>query len=362
MNTNAAVHRALIGPGGASLALSKLDALANRPYINHRGQSVIAVHAGLNDKGEPQYREQPININATLRKDEWRRIDATVLESYRERLSVVEALRAAGLTFPVGGLCVIISEYETVSEITDAEVTMDGESQTDKDRVEFGLAGVPIPIIQKRFGIGERVLLASRTRGAGLDVTTGQEAARAVARTAERIVLFGSSVGQQTVEGTTYTISGLTNFAQRALASMQDWGDAGTTPEEILADIMNFVRILETQERRFGPFLLIVPGAYAWRFRQDFKALGERTLMERVMAEPAIRGVVVSDVLTVGNVLMVQPTSDVLDLAEAAGLTTIQWASPSGWTNEFQVYEAFAPRLKTDHDGRCGILHATIGS
>lgn len=363
MNTNAAVARALMGPGGASLELSGLSVASKRPYINSRGESVVVVNTGqLDNEGQPVYREQKIAINATLRKDEWRRIDDQVLEAFRERLVIVDDIRAAGLVHPVGGLGVLISEWEKSSEITDAELSMDGESQVDQDRQEFGINGVPIPVIQKPFRISERVLLASRTRGAGLDVSTGLEAARAVARTSEKLVFFGSNIGNQTIDGQNYAISGLTNFANRALASMGDWSSGTFTPEQILADILNFVRIMETQERRFGPFTVYVPGAYAWRFRQDFKALGERTLMERVMAEPAIAAVRFSDVLPAGQVLMVQLTSDVLDLAMASDVSTIQWASPSGWTNFFQVFAAWAPRLKSDFDGHSGILHATVGT
>jgi uncharacterized linocin/CFP29 family protein len=359
---HAAVAATLIGPGGASLDLAGLDIASRRPYINARGECVIAVNSGqLDDKGQPVYRERLVS-NATLRKDEWVRIDAQVLESYRERLVIMDDLRSNGLVHPVGGLGVLISEWEKSSEITDAEITMDGESRTEKDRQEFGINGVPIPIIQKEFSIGERVLLASRTRGAGLDVSTGMEAARAVARRSEKLIFYGSSIGSTVSDGNTYTISGLTNFAQRALHTIGDWSDSGYSTENILNDILEMVRILETQHRRFGPFTLYVPGDYAWRFRQDFKALGEKTLMERVMAVEAIKAVRFSDVLATGNVLMVQMTSDVLDLATAADVTTIQWASPSGWTNNFQVFGAYAPRLKSDYDGRCGILHATVGS
>jgi uncharacterized linocin/CFP29 family protein len=337
--------------------------LARRPYVNGRGQSVIAVNTGqLDNQGQPIYRERALATNATLRKDEWSRIDAQVLKSARERLVIVEDLRAAGLVMPVGGLGVLISEWEKSSEMTDAELTMDGESQVDNDRQEFGINGVPIPVIQKVFKIGERALLASRTRGAGLDISTGEEAARAVARTSERLIFNGSTQGQQTIDGVTYTISGLLNFASRATDTIGDWADASHTPEDILEDILGMVMILETQERRYGPFTLYVPGAYAHRFREDFKANGDQTLMERVMATKVIRAVRFSDVLTVGNVVMVELSSDVIDLAMGSDLNTIQWASPSGWTNFFQVFAAWAPRLKADYDGHTGILHATVGT
>jgi len=204
--------------------------------------------------------------------------------------------------------------------------------------------------------------LASRTRGSALDVTTGVEAARAVARTAESMVFYGTNLGAVPSAANRYTIYGLTNFPGRATASIGDWSDAAYTPEDILDDILNMVRILETQQRHYGPFTLYIPGAYAWRFRQDFKSFGDRTLMERVMAEDSIKALRVSDTLQTGEVVMVQLTSDVLDLAMAADLTTIQWASPSGWTNYFQTFMAMAPRLKNDFDSRTGILHASVGT
>lgn len=337
--------------------------LRRRPYINRRGQAVVAINTGqLDAKGNPIYRERVI-ANATLRKDEWVRIDDELITAARERLVIIDDLRAAGLTPSVGGLGVLISEWEKASEITDAEVTMDGESFTDEDRQVFGINGVPIPLIQKRFRIGERTLLASRTRGSALDVTTGVEAARAVARTSERMVFNGIELGASNSAGSSYQIYGLTTFPERATLTISDWSDDGNvTPQDILGEILEMIRILETQHRHYGPFRLYIPGEYAFRFREDFKAESDRTLMERVLAEEKIEAVRVADALEDGNVIMIELDRQVIDLAVASDLSNIQWASGSGWTNYFQTFAAWAPRLKSDYDGRTGILHATAGS
>jgi uncharacterized linocin/CFP29 family protein len=356
--TDAAVHSALINPyGGDELKLNGRMLTDRRPYLNSRGQSVIAVNTGqLDGQGQPVYAERAINVNATLRKDEWVKVDAAVIQSARERLVIIDDMRAAGLVYNVGGLGVIISEFESQSEMTDAEVTMDGETQVDQDRLEFGIRGVPIPIIQKPFRIGERALLASRQRGAGLDLASSQEAARSVARTSEKLLFLGSGIGK--TGG--YDIPGLTTYSGRALDTWADWSNAGTTTATILADILGAVSLMETTHRRFGPFTLYLPGAYAARFREDFKANGDMTLMERVLATQVIKAVRFSDVLPVGNAILIQMTSDVIDLAVASDITTIQWSSPSGWTNFFQVFAAWAPRFKADFDGHQGILHATL--
>lgn len=336
-----------------------------QPYIasegRYSGQSVIAMPTGQLDKqGQPEFSEQPIQTNATLRKDEWVDLEDQIIEAARERLVIVEDLRSAGLTYNVGGLGTIISEWEQASEMTDAEVTMDGETATSKDRQAFGLNGVPIPMVMKDFSIGERMLMASRQRGASLDVTQGTEAARAVARVSESIVFNGANIGASNSAGSSYTVPGLTNFSGRATYTISDWSDgSGVSPQTIFSEILAMVQQLETEERRYGPFTLYVPGEYAYRFREDFKEYSDKTLMERVTDEDVIDNVRISDTLTDGNVVMVEMNRGVIDLAVASDLTTVQWQSGSGFTNHFKTFAAWAPRLKADYDGRTGIMHGS---
>lgn len=354
--------------GGEAAILSK------RPYINARGALVVDVPAGYDHaKGVQLYRQREIatpgnfNVNATLRKDEWLVLDQEILESYRERLTVVDDLRARGLVQNVGGLGVLISEWENASEITDAAIDMNGEPPATgkKDRQTFGLTGVPIPVIHKEFDIGERVLMASRQRGASLDVTTGVEASRSCARTVEGMFINGVSgaLGASNSDGNTYQIYGLTTFPNRVqYTTLSDWSDSGTTPETILDEILLMVAEMETNQRRYGPFALYIPADCSFQFYQDFKAESDKTLMQRVLEDPRIDSVKVADTLAAGNVLLIQMDRTTLDIAEAAPESNIQWASGSGWTNHFQTFAALAPRLKTDFDGRCGILHGTEGT
>jgi len=349
----------------SGLAGGENAVLAQRPYIatngRYAGHPVITVNTGqLDQSGNPVYAERPINANATLRKDEWIDLEDQIIEAARERLVIVEDLQAAGLTYNVGGLGTIISEWETASEITDAEITMDGETVNDKDRQAFGLNGVPIPIVQKDFTIGERMLLASRQRGASLDVTTGTEAARSVARRSEQMVFFGAQIGASNSAGNSYSIPGLTTFANRETFTISNWAAGGTTPETIFSEILQMVSKMEVEQRSFGPFTLYIPGEYAFKFREDFKEFSDKTLMERVQDEDVISRVRVSDVLTAGNVVLIDMNRRYIDLAVAADVTTVQWQSGSGFTNHFKTYAAWAPRIKSDFDGRVGVLHGSI--
>lgn len=339
--------------------------LARRPYIatngRYAGKPVITVNTGqLDESGNPIYAERLINTNATLRKDEWIDLEDAIIEAARERLVIVDDMRSKGLTYNVGGLGTLVSEWESGSEITDAEITMDGETVNNKDRQEFSLNGVPIPLVSKDFSIGERTLLASRQRGSALDITTGTEAARAVARRSERMVFFGAAIGATNSAGSSYSIPGLLTFAQRETFTITDWSLVGTTPETVFAEMLQMIAKMETEQRCFGPFTFYIPAAYAYKFRQDFKANSDKTLMQRALDEEAIEAIRVSDVLTAGNVSMIAMNNRYLDLAVAADVTTVQWQSGSGFTNHFKTYAAWAPRLKTDYDGRTGIMHASV--
>lgn len=338
--------------------------LERRPYINHQGRSVIAVFSGRHDdKGNPVFTERTINVNATLRKDEWVQVDNAVLEAARERLVIVSDLIRMGLTHSVGGLGTLISEWEEASEMTDAEATMDGESLTEEDRQVFDIAGVPIPIIGKRHKISERTLLSSRTRGSSLDVTQASEAGRAVARKSEDMVFNGiPELGSSQSANKTYSVYGLTNHPNRAIDQISDWAAGATSEETIFAEILALVEELETENNSYGPYTLYIPNTYSKRFRQDFKADSDKTLRQRVLETEVIRDIRVADKLATGNVVLIEMTNRVIDLAIASDVVNIQWASGSGFTNYFMSYAAWAPRLKTDYDGRVGFIHGATST
>ena len=346
---------------------SEGSVLAKRPYIatsgRYKGQPVIAVNTGNRDaSGNAVYAEK-LTANATLRKDEWVDLEDQIIESARERLVIVNDLQSAGLTYNVGGLGTLISEWEAGSEITDAVATMDGETATEEDRQAFSLYGVPIPIIGKRFRIGERMLLASRNRGAALDVTTGTEAGRSVARTSERMVFTGLNIGQSNSRGDQYKVHGLLTTPGRATYQIRDWSDsANVTGKDILDDVLAMLRIMETENRHYGPFNLYIPGEYAFRLREDFKpdTSSDQTIEERLLAINAIAAIRISDVMPTGNVSMIQMERTVIDLGVASDVTTVQWQSGSGMTNYFMTYAAWAPRLKQDYDGHTGIMHGSV--
>lgn len=326
----------------------RISVNGSRSWVGKDGRSYINVNG----------KAQPIQANALLQKDEWISYDKAVREITTTRLNGIADLRSMGLIYNAGDLGSTVAEWDESSDMTEAEINMAGVTKTENDTVAYNTNGVPIPVVRKDFQVNIRRLLASRRMGAGADVTGAQIAARLVAEKSESMLFNGSGI---TIGG--YTTYGYTNHPQRNTGSLTyDWAAAATTGKQILEDVLAMVASLET-DRHYGPFNLYVPSNFWPKLRNDYSDnKGDNTIIERIRALDVINDVKVSDVISADNVVMVQMTSDVVDLAVAQDVTTVQWDRGDGMQTNFAVMAAWAPRIKQDFDNHLGIAHYTYTS
>lgn len=297
----------------------------------------------------------PYSANATLREDEWQKIDDRVNQVLRSRLTVADDLRSRGLVEPVS-LGTVIRTTERLSDFTDAELSYDGDTAPDKDRANFEKDNIPIPVIAKDFSVNWRQLIASRERGDPLDTTQAEAAAAKVRLKIQSLITNGESSGGPTGGG----IPGLTSASNRIEVTLsEDWDDSGKTGSEIIADVENMLDAAYA-EYLFGPFVLYVPNNYWATVQGDHKAESDRTVMERILAFADIEAVRPNDALSDDNVVMVQMSRDVIDLSEAQAVTTVQW-SKNPFVTLYRVMYVGGPQVKTmqneDDDSINGIVH-----
>ena len=280
----------------------------------------------------------PLVSNATLRKDEWEQIDARVNDVMRERLTIVDDIRARGLVTPVG-LGTMLRVTERLDEFGDATVSYDGETGPARDRPSFQQETIPVPVIAHEFKVNWRQLEASRTRGEPLDVTGAAQATRKVRDKLQDLFVNGFSYGP---DGN--SIPGLTTATNRQTVSLAtDWDDSGGDP------VADTVRMLEAAYavNLFGPFYLYVPKNYWAMLQEDYStSKGDRTYMERLMAFEDIASVRPLDTLSDDNVTMVQMTEDVIDMSEAQAVTTVQWQQDP-FVTVFRVLAIAGPHIKS---------------
>jgi uncharacterized linocin/CFP29 family protein len=290
-----------------------------------------------------------LRTNTLLRKDEWELLDARVVEIAANTLRGIADLRAAGLTVPLGGLGVLVSQYETVSDMTDASVNMAAEVDDEEDRINYTLVGVPVPIISKSFRIDIRSLSASRMHGGLLDTTHVDTATRKVAEMLEYILFNGSTIVQRG-----QVVYGYTNHASRnTVSGGADWGTATNI-------IPNFNAMLGALivDNMYGPYKLYLhPDQYVQTF-----ALNASTSVPIIRTMESMPGmgpgsIQPTNYITAGQGVLVAMNRDVVDLAIGQDILPVEWDTKGGLTTRWKVLAAMIPRVKADAGGRSGIAH-----
>lgn len=302
---------------------------------------------------------QALRTNATLRKDEWEQLDMTVVTVARERLAAAADLISRGLVFNVpNGLGTTVVQHETQSDMIAAEVTMDGVTRSQNDRVTFNLVSTPLPVIHRDFQISARVLASSRRNGTPLDTTQVAEASRQVSEKIEDLVINGLSVRDTLGFGSsTATLFGYTTRTNRNTVTLSvNWDASAKTGEDILADLIAMIAAAHA-DLMFGPYVLYVPAAYWTQLQDDFKTNSDRTILERLRAVAGIEDIKPLDKLAANNVLLVQMSITNVDLVIGEQPTTIQWETQGGMVMFFKVMAIMVPRIKLDHNNRSGVVH-----
>ncbi len=300
-------------------------------------------------EGDPE-----LKTAATLRRDEWKHFDDIVVKEGLSRLQGVADLYAAGLSISIpGAMGKTIHTYEKITDLTDAQVSLDGLARDDGDRVHFTPASIPLPFIHKGFDLNLRQLEASRNKGETLDTTLAGLCSRKVSEKLESILFNG---GPKFGGLNTY---GYTTHPDRILQSATAaWSSA--TGSQILTDLQAMFTKFEA-DFFFGPYWLYVPGNVNNHLDDDYRTtVGDnRTIRTRMLEHNKLSKITVVDTLADDNVVMVQPTSDVVQMLDGIPTQMIQWDTYGGFRENFKIFTIQVPLIKTTAAARCGVLHQT---
>lgn len=328
---------------------------AMRPFLADDGKAYILVHTG-GDKNDPKnYKAEPVT-NATLRYDEWRALDQAVIRVSEQRLVGFEDLRRNGLVYNLGNaMGTTILTWEKMSDAFSASISIDPVRRGKNDRLDFLSAHTPIPVIHEDYHLSERVLAESRSRGNGLDTLSAERAARAVSVKLEDM-LFGANASFTYGGGTIHSY--LSHPDINLIAMGDAWNESGLSPERIVDDVLA-MKQASINDHYFGPWMLYVPTAYDTVLDQDYKTTGagmSQTIRQRILQIAGIQGITVVDRLPADKVLLVCMSSDVVDLIDGMSMQNVQWDSEGGFVHNYKVMAIQIPRVKSDYDGRSGIV------
>jgi len=306
------------------------------------GQRLLACNFNVN----------ALRTNDVLRKDEWKQYDTALIEVAQKRMPLVQELISRGLVYTIpNGLGTTILEWEDVSDMNAAEVSMSGVTAGENDILEFDMHSMPLPIIHKGFNINVRKLAASRTTGQPLDVAQAQFAGRKVAEATETMVIEGHA----TKLGTS-VIYGLDTVSNSHAITMTDLWDTTTAAADYIVDVLASIASLQG-DYMYGPYNLIINYTTYNRMQNDYDVAGSSllTIMERVLRTEGIQKIIPSTDVPANHAYIVQLTSDVIDEVIGMQPTTVQWESHGGMMMHFKVMSIMIPRVRWTQTLQSGV-------
>lgn len=300
-----------------------------------------------------------LNINSTLRKDEWEDLDRMVVETGKEVLVGVMDLRnKAGLLRPVS-IATAIAQYNRMSLMPPAQVSMNPLADGNRGRVDFRLDGVPIPFAFGDFQLDIRTLVASRQLGEGLDVSQSTEATYQVSLAWETMLFNGTpAIGAVDRVGNLETIYGYLTHPDRNIGSAAGaWEDA-TNGYVYISQTIGLMKEALRNDRFYGPYWLYVNSGN-WTDLTTLNPQTGTTPLQALMDDPELEGIKYSPRLGYGELVMVDPKPRVVQWVEGAMIRPVEWDEKGGLGSNFRVIGAAAPLVKSDYTGQCGVAHFT---
>src|SRR5680860_85032 len=132
-----------------------LDINKKRPYLDENDIPCITVFKGGDPTKEENYvavyaaeRGLNVNVDTTLRPDEWEQLDDAVTEIAREELTVYDYFIGQNLTKPLkNAFGTTVLQWQSISDSQEAIMSMDGVVRGQGDRVQYADKFLPVPIL-----------------------------------------------------------------------------------------------------------------------------------------------------------------------------------------------------------------------
>ena len=347
------------------------DVNSKRPYRGEKRSDLayITLPDGRDEKGQPKFRAQCIgNADAsTLLRDEWKSIDATIGQERQLRMAFVNWLISKGCVIDIpNGLGVTQYEWQNISAMSGADISMDGMKQADTNRPEYTSETIPLPITAANWRLNLRYLEESRRKGMPMDTFMMSEKARNVAQFVETMMVQGANSFKYAGD----TLYGLLDSPNvEALTSgsglfTQAWDDSTITGTGILKDLLAMVKKMN-DNKRFGKFALWLPQKYETALAQDYVSGYPKTIGARLMETGMLEGIYYSDYINQDSnskdrICLIEPSKATIAVVRGMDFRDFEWQAYGGWVMEHKIAGIYAPLIRKDAGGLYGIVKATL--
>lgn len=302
--------------------------------------------------------------NNTLREDQTREIDEALTRVSRRDLVAVRDLMR-GLSKDLSkGIGASTYEFDRVAPVGEATQGMSILDLGEEDLANFTRTAIPVPVTASRFSLDARQRAAGMGMGDSVDIVNIEEHTRSVAEKLEDTLVYGSNVvlGGNSLPG--YTNHGSVDTQSFSSGHWNDHTEGAHGAA--LVDVLN-MRAGLRDVGFTGPYNLYVSPNFDGSLDDDFKANGDRTLRERLLAVDGVTQVKVLPTLADDHALLVQMTRSVVEYAVGQPITTVTWDSKGGLGTHWAILQVgtFAIRVAAARaplsDGTLPALTTAVG-
>jgi uncharacterized linocin/CFP29 family protein len=352
-NTTYVAH----GEPAHKLLNSGMNLNALRPYFawNNKTKKYVPVcNMGTQINAEGKVVPKPVlAANATLREDEWKTIDQTVLQVSRKQLAFYQSLVASGLTFPLSDALgtTVLGWDKMQDDDGDARLTMEPDIPPLEGRVTYDREYIPIPLVCKGFRLNIRELNASRRGGMPLDTAIMADATRKVTELIEKLSINGTN-------GITYgggTLYGMLNYDHRVTGTLTSaW--TNSSARDPLADVIAMKQdSLDIYHN--GPWRMFIPTGYSTALEEDYTSGYPKSIRNRLLEVEGVNSIQTLDYMTAGNVVMMEMDQRTIRMIVGFEPKTIEWTSMGGMSFHYMIMAIMVPNPRADANNRTGIIH-----
>ncbi|MCR4301804.1 MAG: DUF6260 family protein [Sulfuricaulis sp.] len=340
------IERAMMEPGGLTIP-------------NMRGPGFRAMEAMIAADGGGFRALAPLPERSQLV------LDTAVVEVGLERLTFAADIMAAGLTYNLTDpLSITQLAWNKSNKVGAAQRTMSPSARGENKLPAVLEDRLPIYLTTDNFSLDIRTLRMSQRVGLPLDTSLIKQCTRSVNEAVEDAAINGATtIDGQDLQVAGYKAPGIvnaTNAATKALATAT-W-DATPVGTSILADVQAMIVLLQAN-KKYGPYRLYVNTTVGGYLDSDYDTTNPSrglTIKERLAKLEGLQAIRTADLMPAAKVVLVQMTSDVVDMVVGQKPTVIPYTSLDGFTFHNLVMAIMIPRVRSDYDSKSGICVGTI--
>lgn len=338
------IARAMQEPGGVTIA-------------NMRGPGFRAMEAMINADGGGFRALAPLPERSQIV------LDQAVVEVGLERLTFAADIMAAGLVFNLSDpLSLTQLAWNSVNKVGAAQRTMSPSARGENKLPAMLENRLPIYLTTDNFSLDIRTLRMSQRVGIPLDTALIKQCTRSVNEAIEDAAINGAmTIDGQDLQVAGYKAPGLVNApnaaTQALTAAAWDTTPVGAT---IYAEVQAMLTKLRTN-KKYGPYRMYVNTEVGANLDADYvTAAPQNTIKERLLKIEGLQAIRTADLMPAAKVVIVQMTSDVIDMVVGQRPTVIPYTSLDGFTFFNLVMAIMIPRVRSDYNNASGVCIGTI--